>query len=112
MEETNLKKYGHICALRNDLVIEKCKQTSKKKYGTEIPSQSDSVKRKIFESKKKNHSFGPISKTENIAYLYLSLEYPDTIRQYRDEKETFAKLYDDINIQLGEFEEIKDEVWY
>ncbi len=86
MEETNLNKYGHICVLRNNLVIEKCKQTSKKKYGTEIPSQSDSVKRKIFESKKKNHSFGPISKTENIAYLYLSLEYPDTIRQYRDEK--------------------------
>lgn len=34
---------------------------------------------------KENNSFAR-SKTEDLAYLYLSLEYPDTIRQYRDEK--------------------------
>ena len=27
-------------------------------------------------------------------------------KQYRDKKETFAKLYDDINKQLDEFEEL------
>lgn len=85
MEETNLQKYGHICSLRNKNVIEKCKETSKIKYGVEFPSKSNKIKIKIFVTKKKNHSFGPISKMENLAYMYLSLEYPDTIRQYRDE---------------------------
>lgn len=85
MEKTNLEKYGYVCSLRNKIVIEKCKHTSKKKYGVEFPSQSTEIKSKIFNTKKRNHSFGPISKTENLAYMYLSLEYPDTIRQYTDE---------------------------
>lgn len=86
MEETNLKKYGHICSLRNKEVIERSKKTCLQKYGVENHLQSEEIKLKIFETKRKNHSFGPISKQENLAYLYLSLEYPDTIRQYRDEE--------------------------
>lgn len=68
------------------------------KYGDRIPSKTLLVRNKLkdiwakpetkikaYLTKKRNHSFGPQSKIESIVYLYLSLEYPDTIRQYRDE---------------------------
>ena len=47
-------------------------------------SNSDEAHYKSYITKKKNRSFGSQSKIESICYLYLSLYYPDTIRQYRD----------------------------
>lgn len=49
-----------------------------------------------------------ISESESKAQQYEEMwEGRCREKQYRDEKETFAKLYDDINKQLGGFEEIK-----
>lgn len=49
-----------------------------------------------------------ISESESKAQQYEEMwEGGCREKQYRDEKETFAKLYDDINKQLGGFEEIK-----
>ena len=48
-----------------------------------------------------------ISESELKAQQYEEMwEGRDREKQYRDEKETFAKLYDDINKQLGGFEEL------
>lgn len=81
MEETNLKRYGHICSLRNSEVIKKCQETSIKKYGTIFPVQNKKISNKIFEARKRNHTT-KYSMEENYAFLYLSEQYPDIIRQY------------------------------
>lgn len=84
---TSIKKYGGV------FNKEKVSETIKRKYGVDWFVYSDKLKqransdeahRKSYLTKKKNHSFGPQSLSESICYLYLSLCYPDTIRQYRD----------------------------
>lgn len=108
---TCLKNNGYAYTLQNEKYRDKAIKLSNTKeaklkrditclnrYGNKIPSKTLSVRNKLKEiwahpntklkaylTKKKNHSFGRQSKIESIIYLYLSLEYPDTIRQYRDE---------------------------
>ncbi|MDY6152441.1 MAG: hypothetical protein SPI06_03435 [Terrisporobacter sp.] len=92
-KQTKIERYG--TASYNNR--EKAKENSLIKYGVEYPQltkfikdkikksqNTEEVKLKIYNSKKKNNSFGPQSKSESICYLYLSLYYPDVVRQYRD----------------------------
>lgn len=85
--ETSIKRYGGV------FHKEEVSKTIKRKYGVDWFVYSDKLKQKSnsdeahyksYITKKKNGSFGPQSKIESICYLYLSLYYPDTIRQYRD----------------------------
>lgn len=99
IKNTCLERYGTTSAFNVPEIKEKIKLVNIKKYGYSVPAKNKfvrlkikyilslpEVKRKQYESKKRNHSYGPHSKEENEAYLYLSLEYPDTIRLYRDEE--------------------------
>ena len=92
-KQTKIERYG--TASYNNR--EKTKENCLIKYGVEYIQSTkiirdkikrlqntEEVKLKIYNTKKKNNSFGPQSKDESICYLYLSLYYPDTIRQYRD----------------------------
>ena len=89
--KTCLNKYGKVRyqnteefkqRLReiSDISISKRKRTCVNLYGNATFNNQE----KRNETMKINHSFNPISKTENLAYLYLSLEYPGIDRQYRD----------------------------
>lgn len=89
MKNTNLVKYGHICALRNDNVIKQCKETSIQKYGCEYPSQSNIVKSKQYKTKQFNHTFNT-SKPEEQSYTLLKEKYPDIIRQYKSKEYPYA----------------------
>ena len=99
IKNTLIKKYGVKHTFSSNVIREKIKSTFIKKYGVKNPSELEFVRNKIsnshkleivkqktYNTKKKNNSFGPQSKSESICYLYLSLYYPDTIRQYRDNK--------------------------
>ena len=94
-KQTKIERYGSTSYNNR----EKAKENSLIKYGVEYPQltkfirdkikrsqNKEEVKLKIYNTKKKNNSFGPQSNSESICYLYLSLYYPDTIRQYRDNK--------------------------
>ena len=94
-KQTKIERYGSTSYNNR----EKAKENSLIKYGVEYPQltkfirdkikrsqNTEEVKLKIYNTKKKNNSFGPQSNSESICYLYLSLYYPDTIRQYRDNK--------------------------
>lgn len=78
-------------------VMEKKYNTCIERFGNRIPSKTPEIRNmlkdiwtrpetkiKAYNTKKKNNSFGPKSKIESIVYMYLSLYYPDTIRQYMD----------------------------
>lgn len=89
------KNFGVDSYSKTDDFKEKFKNTCIKKFGYPTPLNQPYVKakahnkislNKIYISKKKNHSFGQQSKEESICYLYLSLMYPDTIRQYKDSR--------------------------
>lgn len=92
-KQTKIERYGTASYNNQEKVKENCLI----KYGVEYAQSTkfvrdkikrsqntEEVKLKIYNTKKKNNSFGPQSKSESICYLYLSLYYPDTIRQYRD----------------------------
>ena len=85
-----IKRYG-TASYNNQ---EKAKENCLIKYGVEYTQSTkfvrdkikrsqntEEVKLKIYNTKKKNNSFGPQSNSESICYLYLSLYYPDTVRQ-------------------------------
>lgn len=46
MMETSLAKYGNICSLRNEAVLNKSKETNLKKLGVEYPFQSEEILKK------------------------------------------------------------------
>lgn len=106
---TNLKKYGNIVAVSDD-IIAKRKRTCIEKFGVPVPSQSEVVKEKykqtclekygvdnyrkceecinkIYESKKA-HGTVNTSKYEEDAYIWLKEAYgeDDIIRQYKDSR--------------------------
>lgn len=94
-KQTKIERYGSISYNNQEKVKENCLI----KYGVEHVQSTkfvrdkikkiqntEEVKLKIYNTKKRNNSFGPQSKSESICYLYLSLYYPDTIRQYKDNK--------------------------
>lgn len=77
----NTTKFKQHLSEISEISINKRKNTCIKLYG--ISTFNNQEKRN--KTMKENNSYAR-SKTEDIAYLYLSLVYPDTIRQYRDEK--------------------------
>ena len=78
---THLKIYGENCYKEGGIIKERIKNTIKKKYGVEYATQSKQFVNKAFETRKKNHTT-KYSMEENFAFLYLSEQYPDIIRQY------------------------------
>lgn len=46
MMKTSLAKYGNICSLRNEIVLEKSKKTNMKKLGVEFPFQDRDILKK------------------------------------------------------------------
>lgn len=98
-KETCLKKYGVTSYSKTAECKQKHKDTFLKNYGVEHNTQSEKWKEKwyrnekwvkernehIYESMKKNGSF-PMSKKESMIYEYIKQEYPDVIREYKDDK--------------------------
>lgn len=77
----NTKEFKQHLSDISEISISKRKNTCKELYGIETFNNQE----KRYETMKKNGSFR-CSMEENYAYLYLSLEYFDTIRQYKDEE--------------------------
>ena len=69
MMNTDIKKYGNKCSLKNPYILEKSKNTIMEKYGVEYPLQSQHIQkraRETYYSRYGNKSFSTsISKTQN-----------------------------------------------
>lgn len=79
--KTHLKIYGKDCYAEGGIIKERIKKTIKEKYGVEYATQSKQFIDKAFETRKLHHTT-KYSMEENYAFLYLSEQYPDIIRQY------------------------------
>lgn len=90
MFNTNLKKYGHICCLRNEEIIKKCKETSLKIYGYEFPSQCPDIIDKQYKIKKERNSFlGYTSKAELLSKQLLEEKFNSIEHQYKSSEYPF-----------------------
>lgn len=92
--ETCRKNFGVDYPFQSKEIKEKSYKTSLEKYGVPLwsmtkegilNSHSKKANQKRVNTFLKNKSYIK-SKTENLAFLYLSLEYPDIIRQYYDKE--------------------------
>lgn len=77
----NTKEFKEYLSEISETSIAKRKTTCKKLYGVETFNNQE----KRYNTMKENGSFKR-SMEEDYAYLYLSLNYPDTIRQYKDKE--------------------------
>lgn len=97
-KNTSLDIYGVEYPTQDNKIKQKTKNTITERYGTvdnpspENISQTNhfkelipSIQEKIYNTKKKNNTF-KTSNPENEIYKNLIIKYPDTIRQYKDEK--------------------------
>lgn len=89
INQTNLKKYGVSCVLKDENIFKKGKKTLFKRYGVYNPSQCKQIIDKKYETKIYNKTYGT-SKDEEKIYSLLQQKYPSTIRQYKSDLYPYA----------------------
>lgn len=99
--ETNLKKYGSIVAV-NDEIIKKRKETAMLHYGVDVPSKSKIVKDKMKETCLKRYGVDNYRKTDEcIQKIFLSKKLNGTVTSSSYEEKGFkwlAETYGEENI--------------
>lgn len=87
-KQTVLERYGVDNVFADKNVQEKIKDTMVERYGCEHPIQNKEIYQKIRKTLKKNNNFKE-SKEETFIYETLLKKFPDTIRQYYEERYPF-----------------------
>lgn len=99
--ETNLKKYGSIAAV-NDEIIKKRKETAMLHYGVDVPSKSKIVKDKMKKTCLKRYGVDNYRKTDEcIQKIFLSKKLNGTVTSSSYEEKGFkwlAETYGEENI--------------